>query len=139
MAEGILKHKFNQQSKNVLVESAGFEPYHIGDKPDKRTIETLQKHQISLIGKRARLFKTEDFDKFDKIYFMDDNNFYHAKDFVRTKDDLAKLDYIMNVLEPKNNTEVPDPYYGGKEGFELVYRMLDKACGKITDLVKSEH
>ncbi|MFZ4398950.1 MAG: low molecular weight protein-tyrosine-phosphatase [Bacteroidales bacterium] len=134
MAEGILKHKFIQQSKNVIVESAGFEAFHIGDEPDKRTIETLRNHQITLSGKKARLFTTEDFDNFDKIYFMDDNNFHHVKAFVRSKEDLAKLDYIMNVVELKLNLQVPDPYYGGKEGFEKVYQMLDKACNVISEL-----
>ncbi|NVN94958.1 MAG: low molecular weight phosphotyrosine protein phosphatase [Bacteroidetes bacterium] len=133
MAEGILKHKLKQQGKNILVESAGFESYHIGDKPDERTIQTLQKHQINILGKRARLFKKNDFDEFDKIYFMDDNNFLYAKKIARNSEDLKKLDYIMNVLEPKNNIQVPDPYYGGKEGFDSVYKMLDMACQKIAD------
>ena len=133
MAEGILKHKFKQQSKNILVESAGFEPYHVGDEADIRTIQTLQKHQISIAGKKARLIKLDDFDRFDKIYFMDDNNYSHLKNFARNSKDLEKVDYIMNVLEPKNNIEVPDPYYGGKDGFDQVYEMLDQACQKITD------
>ncbi len=133
MAEGILKHKFKQLSKNILVESAGFEPYHIGDEADIRTIQTLHEHQISISGKKARLFKTDDFDRFDKIFFMDDNNYNHLKNFVRNSSDLAKADYLMNVLEPQNNIEVPDPYYGGKDGFNLVYQMLDQACQKIVD------
>ncbi|MEI6696551.1 MAG: low molecular weight protein-tyrosine-phosphatase [Bacteroidota bacterium] len=133
MAEGILKHKFKQQSKNILVESAGFEPYHVGDEADIRTIQTLKKHQISIAGKKARLIKIEDFDRFDKIYFMDDNNYNHLKNFARNSKDLEKVNYIMNVLEPQTNIEVPDPYYGGNDGFDQVYEMLDHACQKITD------
>lgn len=135
MAEGILKHKINEASKNAIVESAGFEPFHVGDEPDDRTIHTLQNHNIKLKGKRARLFKIQDFEEFDKIYFMDDNNFRHLKVFARNNEDLSKADYIMNVIEPEKNIDVPDPYYGGKEGFENVYKMLDKACQKIVDLI----
>lgn len=135
MAEGILKNKFKLQFKNVLVESAGFESYHIGDSPDERTMLVLKKHQIPFSGKKARLFKTEDFDEFDKIYFMDNNNFFHLKRFFRNSNDLAKVDYIMNALDSTANIEVPDPYYGGKDGFEKVYVMLNKACQKIADSI----
>jgi len=134
MAEGILKHKFKLALKNVKVESAGFEAFHIGDEPDIRTMQTLKNHDIKLSGKRARLFNPNDFDKFDKIFFMDDNNYLHLKKIIRNTEDLAKVDYIMNVLDTTANVEVPDPYFGGKEGFELVYQMLDKACQKIFEL-----
>jgi protein-tyrosine phosphatase len=131
MAEGILKHKFKLALNDVKVESAGFEAFHIGDKPDERTLRTLQNHDINLSGKTARLFKTSDFDEFDKIFFMDDNNYLHLKKFFRNNEDMNKVDYIMNVLDNPSNIEVPDPYYGGKEGFELVYQLLEKACQKI--------
>jgi protein-tyrosine phosphatase len=138
MAEGILKHKLKNIPTDSVVESAGFEPYHIGDPPDERTIYTLQQHHISLKGKKARLFKTADFDHFDKIYFMDENNLRHLKTFARNNEDLEKADYIMNVLDAKTDIEVPDPYYGGKQGFENVYLMLDKACEKIAAEIKTK-
>jgi protein-tyrosine phosphatase len=66
---------------------------------------------------------------------MDHNNYFHLKRFFRNSIDLAKVDYIMNALDSSANIEVPDPYYGGKDGFEKVYVMLDKACQKIADSI----
>jgi len=137
MAEGILKHKVIKAGlSSVYIESAGFEPYHNGDSPDKRAIETMKKHNIDISNKKARLFKTEDFDNFDQIYFMDENNSNFVKSFARNSLDLAKTDFIMNVLNKKENNSVPDPYYGGNEGFEMVYKMLDTACDKIIETIQ---
>ncbi len=132
MAEGILKFKLEKnRKKHIQVESAGFEPYHKGDEPDNRAKATMKKHHIDISNKRANLFKVSDFDDFDHIYFMDDNNLNYIKSFARNEFDLAKTDYILNTTNPGKNYSVPDPYYGGNEGFEMVYKLLDSACEKL--------
>lgn len=134
MAEAILKHKLNiRKIKSIKVDSAGFEPFHVGDEPDNRTIQILNKHHISYQGKTARLFKEEDFDNYDMIYFMDDNNYFYIKSYSRNEEDLLKTDYIMNTIYKNININVPDPYFGGVDGFENVYQMLDAASDKIIE------
>ncbi len=136
MAEGILKHKLHKANiTHIIVESAGFESFHVGDSPDNRAQSTLKKYNIDISQKRARLFKVSDFDHFDYIYIMDENNYHFIKSFSRTENDMAKTDYIMNNVNPKLNYSVPDPYYGNKDGFELVYRLLDAACDKIIETI----
>lgn len=133
MAEGILKNKLEKAKKYYIqVESAGFEPYHEGDEPDNRAQATMKKHHIDISKQRARLFKTSDFDEFDHIYFMDENNLNYLKSFARNQYDISKTDFILNATNPAKNYSVPDPYYGGNDGFEMVYKLLDAACEKIS-------
>jgi protein-tyrosine phosphatase len=133
MAEGILKNKLEKANKHyIMVESAGFEPYHDGDEPDSRAQATMKKHHIDISKQRARLFNVSDFDEFDHIYFMDENNLNYLKSFARNQFDLSKTDFILNATNPNKNYSVPDPYYGGNDGFEMVFKLLDAACEKIS-------
>lgn len=136
MGEGILRNKIEKaRINNIIVESAGFEAYHNGDEPDTRALSTMKKHGIDISNKRARLFKVTDFDEFDHIYFMDENNHNFIKSFARNQNDLAKTDFIMNTVYHQQNIAVPDPYYGGNLGFENVYNLLDSACNKIIETI----
>ncbi len=139
MAEAILKAKARKNGKSIIVESAGFEPYHLGDSPDERAIETLAKHNISVGDKKARLFSREDFHNFDKIFFMDESNRMNLEMTSRNDDELKNCDYLMNTVYKGKNISVPDPYYDGVEGFENVYKMLDRACDEIiNNITKNE-
>lgn len=131
LARGIMHHKISSKGLNAEVDSAGFEDYHIGEPADPRSVEIAMKNGVSLDGHRARQFDVEDFDKFDRIYVMDEKNYKDVIDLARNQHDLDKVDYIMNVVTPGTDTPVPDPYYGGEEGFSNVFRMLDTACEKI--------
>ena len=134
MAEGILKNELAQRNlNNVEVDSAGFEPFHEGDRPDGRGMATLKKHGIDISSIRSRLFQVEDFDRFDKIYVMDSNNYADVMSVTRDDDDAAKVEFIMNKVQPGQNNPVPDPYYGGKDGFKTIYQMLDEACERVAD------
>lgn len=136
MAEGILRHKLTKANiKHIIVESAGFESFHVGDSPDNRAQSVMKKYNIDISEKRAKLFKVSDFDYFDHIYIMDENNYHFIKSFSRSENDMAKTDYIMNTVNPNLNYSVPDPYYGDKDGFELVYRLLDTACDRIIETI----
>ncbi|MGB0891739.1 MAG: low molecular weight protein-tyrosine-phosphatase [Flavobacteriaceae bacterium] len=126
LAEGILKSKVN--SDKVFVDSAGTAAYHVGDLPDRRSIEVAKKYGIDITNQRARKFTKEDFDRFTFIYAMDEANYVEILRLAKDDYDKRKVKMILNESNPDQNLSVPDPYYGGNEGFENVYRMLDEAC-----------
>ena len=130
LAEGILKAKTNHL--DVVVDSAGTAAYHVGEKPDIRSIEIANKYGIDLTSQRARQFSVNDFDKFDKIYAMDSSNYANIISLARDEKDRNKVDVILNESNPKSFQSVPDPYYGGENGFQDVYEMLEEACDIIT-------
>ena len=126
LAEGILQSKINADT--IFVDSAGTGAYHIGNLPDKRSIEVARKYGINITNQRARKFTVKDFDNFDFIYPMDESNYRNIIALARDTADKAKVKMILNEVYPNKNLSVPDPYYGGKQGFENVYKMLDEAC-----------
>ena len=127
IAEGILKSK----AKNLEVDSAGTAGYHVGKQPDIRSIDIAKKHDINLTNQRARQFSTRDFDDFDKIYVMDNDNYSKIISLARSQEDMDKVDLILNEIYPKEYKSVPDPYYGGDEGFQNIYNLLEVSCEVI--------
>ena len=127
LAEGILKSKSN----NIIVDSAGTAGYHIGSRPDKRSIEIGLKDNIDITNQRARQFTSNDFDDFDKIYAMDNDNYSKIISLATNQDQIDKVDLILNEVYPNQFKSVPDPYYGGEKGFENIYNLLEKACEQI--------
>lgn len=133
LAEGILQSKV---SDNVIVDSAGTSGLHEGEKPDDRSVEVAHKYGIDIRHQRSRKFTTADFDNFDLIYVMDDSNYHNIIGLSRNDEDVKKVHLILNETASKANKNVPDPYYGGREGFENVYQMLDEACVNIALKIK---
>jgi protein-tyrosine phosphatase len=131
LAEGILVSKV--KSDEIFVDSAGTGAYHIGKLPDKRSIEVAGKYGIDITNQRARKFTVKDFDTFDYIYAMDESNYQNILMLARTNDDKSKVQLILNEAHPTKNLAVPDPYYGGNQGFENVYTMLEQACEIIAN------
>ncbi len=131
LAEGILASKVNPDL--VFVDSAGIVAYHLGELPDARSIAVAKKYGIDLTYQRARKFITKDFSKFDKIYAMDEHNYRKILSLAKNKAGAKKVKMIRNEVNPQQNLSVPDPYYGGEQGFENVYQILDEACEIIAD------
>lgn len=131
LAEGILKHKLKINGLSCEVDSAGFEDFHVGGGADQRSIEIAKINNIDITDHIARRFHPDDFDAYDRIYVMDSVNYADVISAARTKADIRKVDYVMNTTEPGTNRPVPDPYYGGQDGFRKVYKMLDQACDAI--------
>ena len=129
LAEGILQSKII--SEKVFVDSAGTAAYHVGNLPDERSIQVAKKYGIDLTNQRARKFTAKDFETFDYVFAMDESNYDNILALANSKEDEAKVRLIRNETHPNKNLSVPDPYYGGKEGFENVYQMLDEACSII--------
>ena len=129
LAEGILAHK--TKHLNFEVDSAGTAAYHVGKLPDSRSIEIAEKYNIDLSQQRARQFSRADFDAFDIIYAMDTNNYAHLISLSSNETERKKVRMILNEINPNACESVPDPYYGGGDGFQKIYDMLDKVCDKI--------
>lgn len=134
LAEGILREKTKHLS--VEVDSAGTSAYHIDEAPDIRSIKTGRAHGINISDLRGRQFVTADFDRFDKIYVMDESNLNNVLAMVRNEADKAKVDMLLNEAQPNKNVPVPDPYHGGDQGFENVYIMLEEAACVITKKIE---
>jgi len=135
LAEGILKSKLT--NNNVHVDSAGTGDYHVDDLPDSRSIAVAKKYGIDITDQRGRQFSAEDFNKFDHIYVMDNFNYDDVISLASSEDEKAKVKLILNEIFPGENVDVPDPYQGGQQGFENVYKMLDEACTLIAKKLNS--
>ena len=131
LAEGILRSKVNPEQ--IFIDSAGTAAYHIGEPPDPRSISVALKYGIDLRSQKARKLILRDFMKFDRIYAMDEHNYQKIISLAQNDDDKKKVKMILNEVTPARNLSVPDPYYGGDQGFEEVYQMLDKACEAIAN------
>jgi len=129
LAHGILEAKVDRTQ--VQVDSAGTGSWHVGDAPDKRSIAIAQIKGLDISSQRGRQFVAQDFDRFDRIYVMDNSNLKNVLKLAQKPEHKGKVKLILEELFPGENVDVPDPYYGGTEGFEQVYHMLDQACEKI--------
>ena len=132
LAEGILRSKID--SSQVMVDSAGTGGWHAGELPDARSVAVAKKNGLDITDQRARKFKREDLDLFDHIYVMDNSNYRDVLQLASTAQQQQKVKMILNLVFPGENVDVPDPYYGGNQGFDQVYAMLDEAC----DIIASE-
>ncbi len=138
LAEGILQEKINSRGLRAAVDSAGTAAYHAGEKPDPRSQAIAFKHGIDISKQRARKFEVDDFDQFDKIFAMDTHNFHDIVALANKQHEAVKVEMILNKIHPGEDCSVPDPYYGGKDGFQKVYNMLNAACEVIADEIAAK-
>jgi len=131
LAEGILQSKVDPTK--VFVDSAGTGGYHVGHLPDQRSIDVAFKNGLDITRQRCRKFSVDDFDVFTYIYVMDHSNYDNIIKLARNESDIKKVHLILNESFPGMNKEVPDPYYGGTNGFDHVYNLLDNACNFIAE------
>ena len=136
LAEGILKSKLS--SEGFVVDSSGTAGYHVGELPDGRSIEVARKYGIDITNQRSRKFTKADFDKFDIIFAMDQNNYADIVALSENEEQHEKVKMILNEFYPDENRNVPDRYYGGDQGFENVYKMLDEACEIIASKLEQK-
>lgn len=134
LADGLLRKKVREAGLSIEVDSAGTSAYHVGDAPDSRMRATAKSFGTPIDELRARQFVVEDFDRFDRIYVMDKSNRENVLSLARTPEDNAKVEFILNLSHPGKDLEVPDPYFGGEQGFIDVYQLLDEA----TDVLMNE-
>lgn len=138
MAEGILKHHLNKAGIDAYVDSAGTSAWHEGERPDSRAINECRKFGVNISSQRSRPFVSDDLETFDLIFAMDQENYNNILRHASSEDQKAKVHLIMNLVFPGKNIAVPDPYYGGDDGFTNVYIMLEKAAEKIVEGILNE-
>ena len=130
-ADGVLRHMLREAGLDttVVVDSAGTHDYHIGDPPDPRSVATARSYGVDLSSLRARQVAPDDFASFDLILAMDEGHYDHlvrlCPPAYRERVKLY-LDYA-----PEFGRIVPDPYYGGADGFELVWRMCQAVSAAL--------
>lgn len=139
LAEGILRHKLVQKGlSHITVDSAGTSNYHTGEHPDKRSAANAKSHGVDISRLKARQFTVKDFDTFDRIFVMDTSNYNDVIELARNNADKEKVEMILNRVYPDTNMSVPDPYFGGEQGFENVFMLLDKACEVIANSIADQ-
>ncbi len=136
MAEGILRKKISDSGINAVVDSAGTGGWHTGEHPDRRAIQTAKKFNVDISKLVARKFSQKDFAAFDHIFVMDHSNRSDVLDLARSEADAAKVKLLLDVDAPGSNREVPDPWYGGDDGFIDVFKMMEKSCDALIKNLK---
>lgn len=135
LAEGILRDK--TRSDKVLVDSAGTAGYHIGEPPDRRSIQVAKMHGIDISKQRARKLHPSDLKNFDFIFAMDHNNLSDIKNLSGYDDRKAEVRLLLQGTAI-GTEDVPDPYYGSLSDFEEVFELLDTACTGILPLIEGK-
>ena len=135
LAEGIMRSKLS--STHFFIDSAGTSGFHSGNAPDSRSIEVAQKNGLDISQQKSRPFRAYDLEEFDVIFVMDKSNYRDVIRHVQNEDERQKVKLILNYLNSEKE-EVPDPYYGGKNGFDHVYNLLEEACTFHSNQLMSE-
>lgn len=133
-AEGVFRHLAQKAGREAAyeVDSAGTDAgFHAGDPPDPRSVSVAAAHGISLAGQKARRVRGFDFDDFDRIYAMDSSH-YQALEAFKPAGARARVEMFLP------GAEVPDPWYGGDEGFDHVFRLIEAGVHRIFEALEQE-
>jgi protein-tyrosine phosphatase len=138
LAEGVFRHLVEREglAGRFDIDSAGTSSYHIGEPPDARTI-TLARQRGVTLEHAARQVTTTDFDRYDYILAMDASNLGKLQRISRDKAELA----LLRSFDPDaaDDLEVPDPYFGGPDGFAHVHDLVESACEGLLAHIRAEH
>lgn len=135
-AHGVFEAKLQAQdlAHTIDVDSAGTHAYHIGEAPDRRSQQTANKRGYQMDHLRARKVTRTDFETFDYVLAMDDDNFRNLESICPPRHS-NKLQMFLDFAMRFDEREVPDPYYGGAQGFEHVLDLIEDASeGLISDI-----
>lgn len=131
IAEGVLQYLADKKDLHWTVDSAGTESYHIGEAPHFFSQKICKEKGIDITHQRARKFKKDDVGRYDKIYALAEDVLDEIKMIAGDNFDATKIDLLLNELNPRMNESVPDPWYGGEDGYLPVYEMIEAACVAI--------
>lgn len=129
-AEGVLRHLAEKKKLKVHVESRGTHDYHVGEPPDDRAQQHAKRRGYDLSAQRAKHLSKRDFEEFDLVLAMD-------RGHLRILQRICPPQHARKVRMFIQETDVPDPYYGGPEGFEQVLDLVEKACEGLLDEMRS--
>ena len=137
-AEAMLRKHVHEAGLDARVEvdSAGTADYHVGSPPDRRAITHGEKRGLAMKKLRGRQVQRSDFDRFDFILAMDDDNLENLLR-LRPQGSRAEVGLLMDYARDAGSREVPDPYYGGTEEFERVLDLVDAASAGLVKALKS--
>lgn len=129
-AEAVFKKLVDEKgvTGKFEIDSAGTGSWHVGEPADKRMKEHAKKRGYNLTSVSRKIYPSVDFEHFDLIIAMDNYNVNDLKSIVRNGKDLSKIHKMTDFAKEWNYSEIPDPYYGGEEGFELVLDLLEDSC-----------
>ncbi|MEZ5018294.1 MAG: low molecular weight protein-tyrosine-phosphatase [Flavipsychrobacter sp.] len=133
IAEGVMGQKAKAHGLDWEVASAGTGSYHIGSAPHQHSQEICKLHGVDIAGQRAQQFSKSDLVTYDKIYAMDTSVYSDLMHIAKHTPHADKLMLFLDELGEAKEQSVPDPYYGGKEGYTHVYELIDRTCDKIID------
>ena len=139
-AEGVFRHLLQRQGleEAFVVDSAGTGSWHVGDLADPRMRRAAARRGIDLLS-RARQLQPEDLHGFDHILTMDADNLQAVRALARRHGASAEIAPLTDHCQRRRSEEVPDPYYGGPDGFERVLDLLEDACGGLLSDLLSRH
>lgn len=135
-AKAIFDWKLCQAELAVETDSAGTTSYHVGSPPDPRAQRIARQWGLDISTERARVFTQEDFSRFDAIFVMDRSNLEELR-ARRPDDSRSRLDLVMSLAPDYGIEEVPDPYYGGVDGFQRVIDMLEVAADQLVEELRT--
>lgn len=141
VAESVFKHLVAEHSylEEFIIDSAGIGGWNVGKSPDPRSQEVGLKHGVIIDG-LARQFQQSDFQNFDLIVAMDRENREALLKMAQSPVDRAKIHLLREYdLEAGNDSDVPDPYYGGIEGFENVYQIIARSCRLLLEVLVNQN
>lgn len=132
LAEGVFLHlaKAAGQAERFRVDSAGTGAWHVGERPDQRSVEVASRHGVTLPG-RARQVTGDDLRRFDVVVAMDRENLAALERMSAASAGTARLHLLRDFDPEADGDDVPDPYYGGPGGFDEVYAMVHEACAGL--------
>ena len=138
-AEGVFRAKIVGEglTGEVACDSAGTIDFHAGSSPDARVRQTGTERGYE-IGGRARQVTVEDLETFDLVLAMDEENLAYVRELDRSGQYREKLRLFCDFVNDSDDRVVPDPYYGGQEGFEKVFDLLEDGCGNLLEHVRAE-
>lgn len=128
----------NGLASNIEIDSAGTAAYHVGKHPDMRSMETAKNRGIEMIDLRARKVDFGDFYQYDYILAMDDENYHNLKEMALPEHH-QKIQMFLDYTQDFPEREVPDPYYGGAQGFEHVFDLVESASQGLLNHIKQTH
>lgn len=134
LAEGIFLDLVEREGlqEHFVVDSAGTGAWHVGERPDRRSVQVAEAHGVSLPG-RARQVTREDLARFDRVVAMDRDNIEALRHLAPSGEGGAHIHLLREYDPSADGDEVPDPYYGGNDGFEVVYQMIRRSCQRLLD------
>lgn len=140
MAHGVFAERIREAGLEhaVEVDSAGTHSYHVGEPPDRRAQAAARTRGYELGGQRARRLHVQDFLDFDYILVMDDENLRSARSLQPT-DGKARLHRFLEFAGSRPEREVPDPYYGGSQGFATVMDLVEDAATGFLSHLRERH